>query len=134
MSEFEVTRSDDEWRSMLSPERYAVLRQAATERPFTGALLHVGDDGSFRCAGCGTVLFETGAKFDSGSGWPSFDTAVGPVVEKVDTSHGMRRTEIICGSCGGHLGHVFPDGPPEKTGLRYCVNSASLEFEPKDEG
>jgi peptide-methionine (R)-S-oxide reductase len=133
MSEFEVTRSDEEWRSMLSPERYAVLRQAATERPFTGALLHVDDDGRFRCAGCGSVLFETGAKFDSGSGWPSFDTAVGPVIEKVDASHGSVRTEILCGSCGGHLGHVFPDGPRETTGLRYCVNSASLEFEPLDE-
>jgi peptide-methionine (R)-S-oxide reductase len=132
VSEFNVQRTDEEWRSALAPERYAVLRQAATERPFTGELLHVDGDGHFRCAGCGTVLFETGAKFDSGSGWPSFDSAVGPIVERRDASHGMVRAEVVCGTCGGHLGHLFDDGPPT-TGLRYCINSASLEFDPVDE-
>jgi peptide-methionine (R)-S-oxide reductase len=131
MSDFEIQRSDEEWQSQLGPERYAILRQAATERPFTGKLLHVDDDGRFSCAGCGTVLFETDAKFDSGSGWPSFDSAIGPVVERRDSSHGMVRTEVVCGTCGGHLGHLFPDGPPS-TGLRYCINSASLEFEPTE--
>jgi peptide-methionine (R)-S-oxide reductase len=131
MSEFPLERTDAEWRSMLSPERYAILRQAATERPFTGDLLHVDAAGRFRCAGCGTVLFDTGAKFDSGSGWPSFDSAVGPIIERQDRSHGMARTEVVCGTCGGHLGHLFDDGPPT-TGLRYCINSASLEFAPVD--
>lgn len=129
MGEYPVERSDAEWKVQLSPERYAVLRQAATEPAFTGALLHVEDDGSFTCGGCGTVLFTSDQKFNSGCGWPSFDAAAGPVIEKVDHSHGMTRTEILCGSCGGHLGHVFNDGPTE-TGLRYCVNSLSIDFEP----
>jgi peptide-methionine (R)-S-oxide reductase len=133
MADFPVQKSEEEWRSELSPDRYAILRQAATEPAFTGPLLHVDDDGAFSCAGCGTVLFETGSKFDSGSGWPSFDSAVGPVVEQVDRSHGMVRTEIICGTCGGHLGHLFDDGPTD-TGLRYCVNSLSLEFDPNEAG
>ena len=130
MPEFPVQKSEQEWRSQLSPDRYAILRQAATEPAFTGPLLHVDDDGAFECAGCGTVLFETGSKFDSGSGWPSFDAAVGPIIENVDRSHGMVRTEILCGTCGGHLGHLFNDGPTG-TGMRYCVNSLSLEFDPK---
>lgn len=129
MSEFPVERSDTEWKVQLSPERYAVLRQAATEPAFTGALLHVEDDGSFTCGGCGEVLFTSDQKFNSGCGWPSFDAAAGPVIEKLDQSHGMTRTEILCGNCGGHLGHVFNDGPTE-TGLRYCVNSLSIDFEP----
>jgi peptide-methionine (R)-S-oxide reductase len=133
VSDYEIQRTDEEWQSQLGPERYAILRQAATERPFTGKLLHVDDDGSFSCAGCGTVLFDTHAKFDSGSGWPSFDSAVGPIVERRDASHGMVRTEVVCGTCGGHLGHLFNDGPAT-TGLRYCINSASLEFEPAEEG
>ena len=127
----EVQLSDDEWRTRLSPDRYKVLRKAATEAPFTGDLLHVDGDGMFRCAGCGAELFSSDAKFDSGSGWPSFDRAVseGRVLEHEDRTLGMRRTEIICATCGGHLGHVFPDGPTE-TGLRYCVNSLALEFDP----
>jgi len=132
MAEFSMEKTDEEWRSQLSPDQYAVLRQAATEPAFTGPLLHVDADGAFRCAGCETVLFETGSKFDSGSGWPSFDSAVGPIVEETDTSHGMRRTEILCGTCGGHLGHLFNDGPTD-TGMRYCVNSLSLAFDPKDD-
>ena len=127
MTDFPNDKSDVEWRSQLSPERYAILRQAATEPAFTGELLHLEDDGSFTCAGCRTVLFDSTAKFNSGCGWPSFDTAVGPVLAREDRSHGMVRTEIVCGSCGGHLGHVFPDGPTD-TGLRYCVNSLSIEF------
>jgi methionine-R-sulfoxide reductase len=127
----EVQLSDDEWRTRLSPDRYKVLRRAATEAPFTGELLHVDGDGVFRCAGCGAELFSSDSKFDSGSGWPSFDRAVseGRVLEHEDRTLGMRRTEITCARCGGHLGHVFPDGPTE-TGLRYCVNSLSLEFDP----
>ena len=131
MAEFPVTKSDEEWKVQLSPERYAVLRQAATERPFTGELLHMEDDGSYTCAGCGAALFTSEQKFDSHCGWPSFDAAAGPVVEVQDHTHGMIRTEILCGECGGHLGHVFNDGPTE-TGLRYCVNSLSIEFEPKE--
>ena len=127
-SDFEL--SDEEWRQRLDPERYAVLRNGATEPPWSGTLLHVDGNGTFRCAGCGADLFSTDAKFESGTGWPSFDRAVaaGTVVETQDRSHGMIRTEITCARCGGHLGHVFPDGPTD-TGLRYCVNSLSLEFE-----
>ena len=128
MAEFPMEKSEQEWKAQLSPERFAILRQAATEPAFSGELLHVDAEGGFRCAGCETLLFASDAKFDSGSGWPSFDKAVGPIVEEVDRSHGMVRTEILCGTCGGHLGHVFPDGPTE-TGMRYCVNSLSIEFE-----
>ncbi len=129
MGDFPVTKTDQEWKVQLSPERYAVLRQAATEPAFTGELLHMEDDGSFTCAGCGAVLFSSTSKFNSGCGWPSFDRADGPVIEQRDRSFGMVRTEILCGECGGHLGHVFPDGPTD-TGLRYCVNSLSIEFDP----
>jgi peptide-methionine (R)-S-oxide reductase len=127
----EVELSDDEWRARLSPDQYEVLRKSATEPAWTGKYLHVDEDGVFRCAGCGTTLFSTEAKFDSGSGWPSFDRAIaaGTVEERPDDSYGMARTEIVCAHCGGHLGHVFPDGPTE-TGLRYCVNSLAIEFEP----
>lgn len=122
--------SDDAWRARLSPDQYEVLRNSATEPAWTGKYLHVDDSGVFRCAGCGTVLFSTDAKFDSGSGWPSFDRAVaaGTVEERPDDSYGMARTEILCARCRGHLGHLFPDGPTE-TGLRYCVNSLAIEFE-----
>jgi peptide-methionine (R)-S-oxide reductase len=127
----EMQLSDEEWRSRLSPDQYAVLRRGATEPAWSGKYLHVDEDGTFRCAGCSTALFSTGAKFDSGSGWPSFDRAVaaGTVEERSDRTHGMVRTEILCAHCGGHLGHVFPDGPTG-TGLRYCVNSLAIEFEP----
>lgn len=132
MADLERAKTDEEWRSALSPERYAVLRQAATEPPFTGSLLNLEDDGAFTCAGCGIALFSSDAKFNSGSGWPSFDAAVGPIIERRDSSHGMERVEILCGACEGHLGHLFPDGPTE-TGMRYCVNSLSIDFVAEDE-
>jgi peptide-methionine (R)-S-oxide reductase len=127
----ELELSDDEWRTRLSPDQYEVLRNRGTEPAWSGKYLHVDDEGVFRCAGCGATLFSTEAKFDSGSGWPSFDRAIaaGTVEERPDNSHGMERTEIVCARCGGHLGHIFPDGPTE-TGLRYCVNSLSIEFAP----
>ena len=131
--EFEVTKTEEEWRQSLSADRYAVLRRAGTEPAWSGELLHVDGEGVFRCAGCGAELFDTGSKFDSGSGWPSFDRAMadGTIIERDDSSFGMRRTEILCARCGGHLGHVFPDGPTE-TGLRYCVNSLSLTYDKDD--
>lgn len=127
-----VELSDEEWRQRLSPAQYEVLRHSATEPAWSGEYLHVDGEGTFRCAGCGAALFSTDHKFDSGSGWPSFDRAVdaGTVIEHEDRSHGMVRTEILCAKCGGHLGHVFPDGPTE-TGLRYCVNSLALRYDPE---
>jgi peptide-methionine (R)-S-oxide reductase len=125
---FPVTRTDEEWRQLLSAEQYAVMRGHGTERPGSCALLHEERAGSFACAGCGQVLFASGKKFDSRTGWPSFDTpAPGAVEETCDTSHGMVRVEVHCSQCGSHLGHVFPDGPPP-TGLRYCINGVALDF------
>ena len=125
-----IQKSEDEWRTELSPDAYEVLRNAATERPFTGELLHNKDTGVYQCAGCGADLFSSDTKFDSGSGWPSFyDVAnSGNVEVHEDRSHGMVRTEVTCARCGGHLGHVFPDGP-NPTGLRYCINSCALNFD-----
>jgi peptide-methionine (R)-S-oxide reductase len=129
-----VEMDDAEWRNRLTPERYAVLRQKGTEPAWSGELLHVDGSGTFVCAGCGAPLFSSDTKFESGTGWPSFYQAVadGTIEEHVDRTFGMRRTEITCARCGGHLGHVFPDGPAP-TGQRYCVNSLSLEYEPDSE-
>lgn len=126
-------RTDAEWRSTLSSEQYRILRQAGTEPPGSGELNQEKRDGEYRCAGCGTKLFDSNDKYDSGSGWPSFTDADGDAVsEHTDQSHGMTRVEIRCSACEGHLGHVFPDGPGP-SGLRYCVNSASLDFTPEDD-
>ncbi len=116
----------------LTNEQRAVLFDKATEAPFTGEYLHKKDDGSYTCANCGTQLFESTTKYDSGSGWPSFDQALpGATTETADTSHGMHRVEVTCASCGGHLGHVFDDGPRTTTSQRYCINSAALSFTPE---
>lgn len=127
-----ITKSDAEWRETLDPVQYHVLREAGTERAFAGKLTDEKREGEFLCAGCGTILFVSDTKFDSGSGWPSFTApASSEVVEEhTDISHGMVRTEVRCAACEGHLGHVFPDGPGP-TGLRYCINSAALAFDPE---
>jgi peptide-methionine (R)-S-oxide reductase len=125
-----ITRTDDEWRALLTPEQFNVLRQHGTERPFTGAYVHTKTPGVYTCAGCDNPLFSSDSKFDSGSGWPSFWDVIteGAVELRVDLSYNMRRVEVLCARCGGHLGHLFDDGPEETTGLRYCMNSAALRL------
>ncbi len=125
-----IEKTEEEWRRELAPEQFHVLREKGTEPPFSGEYDHLFEQGSYRCAGCGTELFESTTKYDSGCGWPAFyaPAAEDAVEEETDASHGMVRTEVLCASCGGHLGHVFPDGP-HPTGLRYCINSAALQFD-----
>ena len=126
--------TEEQWRERLTPEQYAILRLAGTERAFTGAYESNKQAGMYRCAGCGMPLFSSETKYNSGSGWPSYTapTSAEAVEEHRDMSHGMIRTEVRCARCDGHLGHVFPDGPADAGGMRYCINSASLDFEPGD--
>ena len=128
-----ITLTDAEWREKLGEERYHILREAGTERAFTGEYDHKFDDGTYLCAGCGAELFESESKYNSGCGWPAFTSPVdAAAIDNIeDLSHGMRRIEVRCSRCDGHLGHVFPDGPGDRGGLRYCINSASMEFKPK---
>lgn len=131
----QIVRSKSEWQKQLTPEQYAVLREGATERPFTGKYVNHKADGTYVCGACGQPLFASDTKFESGSGWPSFWDVIenGKVELRTDRSHGMTRTEVVCSRCESHLGHVFEDGPQDKTGLRYCINSAALNFEPDEE-
>lgn len=125
--------SEDEWKKKLSPERYQILREKGTEAPFTGKLLHNDKTGDYVCAACGQVVFQSDTKFDSGSGWPSFYDVANTKAVKLaeDSSHGMRRVEVTCANCGSHLGHVFNDAPDQPTGMRFCINSAALDFKEK---
>ena len=129
-----IELTDAEWREKLTPEQYQVLRQAGTERAFAGKYDSNKQDGMYKCAGCGEPLFGSDTKYNSGSGWPSYTAPVAgdAIQERRDTEHGMVRTEVRCAKCEGHLGHVFPDGPREAGGLRYCINSAALDFQPKE--
>lgn len=129
MDEVRKLQTEEDWRHKLTPEQYRVLREKATEAPFSGEYASYHGGGTFSCVGCGQQLFEAGTKFDSGTGWPSFDRAIpGSVELRRDSSHGMERTEVVCSRCGGHLGHVFNDGPAQTTGQRYCINSACLQL------
>lgn len=131
MTKRPMPRDDEEWKKVLTDEQYSILREGGTEFPFTGKYVHEKADGTYECAACGNPLFDSSAKFDSGTGWPSFEEALpGAIETHVDTSHGMSRTEITCARCGSHLGHVFEDGPTA-TGKRYCINSVCLDLEEK---
>ncbi|MEM9076690.1 MAG: peptide-methionine (R)-S-oxide reductase MsrB [Bacteroidota bacterium] len=134
MKKYAVEKTEEEWKQQLSPDEYRILRKKGTEYPHTGEYnLHF-KKGSYHCKACGTELFESNSKFESGCGWPSFDQAIEGTIEYIrDTSHGMIRTETVCANCGGHLGHVFNDGPRETTGQRYCINSLSIGFDPEGE-
>lgn len=129
-----ITKSDQEWQEQLSPEAYYVARQHGTEPPFSGEYANFKEDGIYECVCCGTPLFDSVSKYDSGTGWPSYDAPINPnaLIEKKDMSHGMIRVEVLCATCDAHLGHVFPDGPPT-TGMRYCMNSVCLTFKPRSE-
>ena len=130
----DIPQTDDQWRQRLTPEQYSVLRKHGTERPFSGPYLDAKEDGTYRCAGCGNPLFASDAKFESGTGWPSFTEALPGAVKMIeDRSYGMARTEVRCARCDGHLGHVFPDGPREAGGMRFCMNGCALDLE-KQEG
>lgn len=131
---FPVTKTDEQWKQELTEEQFYVIRQKGTDRPHTGKYDQHWDSGTYECAACGNELFTSDTKFDAGCGWPSFYEALDKtkIIEKKDFAHGMIRTEILCANCGGHLGHVFDDGPKDKGGLRYCVNSSSIQFEKPD--
>ena len=127
-----MPQEESEWEKMLTPEQYKILREKGTEAPFTGEYVHEKADGTYACMACGNPLFSSESKFDSGTGWPSFDQALpGAVEQHRDSAHGMERTEITCARCGSHLGHVFDDGPAATTGKRYCINSVCLDLEEK---
>ncbi len=127
-----INKSEEEWEKILTPQQFYILRKKGTDLPGTGKYTYHFEDGIYRCAACGAPLFKSGNKYESDCGWPSFDNAIeGAIIFQPDYSHNMVRTEIICANCGGHLGHIFDDGPRETTGKRYCVNSTSIEFEPQ---
>lgn len=129
-TENKIEKTEEEWEKILTPMQFEILRKKGTERPFSGEYENFWDKGKYACAGCGNLLFSSETKFDAGCGWPSFYEALdkSKITERVDLSHGMKRIEVMCAKCGGHLGHVFDDGPRDKTGLRYCINSVSIQF------
>lgn len=132
--EFSVSKTEEEWKMELTPEQYYVLQNAGTEKPFSSKLLNLSEEGSMFCAACGNLLFENEYQYDANCGWPSFDRAVeGSVVYQDDFKLGYKRTEVLCAQCGGHLGHVFHDGPRETTGVRYCINGVALDFKSEKE-